>query len=142
MTDAVEFARAVHPARAGEAKRMRDEARTWLAGLELDQDARERVLIAVSEAVENAVEHAYPEGHAEGTVELTLWCEEDAVNVRVTDNGTWAEGSEPAAYGSHAARGRGIVLMQRSVDSVAIRHTQAGTTVALRQHRAPELSPE
>jgi serine/threonine-protein kinase RsbW len=139
MTDAVEFARAVHPARAGEAKRMRDEARAWLAGLELDQDARERVLIAVSEAVENAVEHAYPEGHAEGTVELTLWCEEDSVNVRVTDNGTWAEeGSEPAAYGSHAARGRGIVLMQRSVDSVAIRHTPSGTTVALRQHRAPE----
>ncbi len=141
MTDAVEFARAVHPARADEAARMRHEARDWLAGLELDQDARERVLMAVSEAVENAVEHAYP-GEAEGTVELTLWCEKDSVNVRVTDNGTWSENSAPAAQGSHASRGRGIVLMQRSVDSVAIRHTQAGTTVALRQHRAPELSPE
>jgi hypothetical protein len=29
------------------------------------------------------------------------------------------------------------VLMQRSVDSVAIRHTDRGTTVALRQHREP-----
>ncbi|PVZ14211.1 ATP-binding protein [Actinomycetospora cinnamomea] len=137
MTDAVEFARAVHPARADEAARMRHEARDWLAGLELDQDARERVLIAVSEAVENAVEHAYP-GDAEGTVELTLWCEADSVNVRVTDHGTWSEGSAPAAPGSHAARGRGFVLMQRSVDSVAIRHTRTGTTVALRQQRGIE----
>ena len=138
MTDAVEFARVVHPARADEAARMRHEARTWLAGLELDQDARERVLIAVSEAVENAVEHAYPEGHAEGTVELTLWCEADSVNVRVTDHGTWSDSSQPAPQGSHAPRGRGFVLMQRSVDSVAIRHTQSGTTVALRQHRGVE----
>jgi len=137
MTDAVEFARVVHPARADEAARMRHEARTWLAGLELDQDARERVLIAVSEAVENAIEHAYP-SDAEGTVELTLWCEADSVNVRVTDHGTWSGGSEPVADGSHAARGRGFVLMQRSVDSVAIRHTRSGTTVALRQHRGVE----
>jgi anti-sigma regulatory factor (Ser/Thr protein kinase) len=136
MTDAVEFARAVRPARADEAARMRHEARDWLAGLDIDQEARERVLTAVAEAVENAVEHAYP-GDAEGTVELTLWCEKDAVNVRVTDHGRWSENAEPAAPGSHARRGRGFVLMQRSVDSVAIRHTDRGTTVALRQHREP-----
>ena len=135
MTDAVEFARAVHPARVDEAQRMRHEARDWLAGLDLDQEARERVLMAVAEAVENAVEHAYPQG-AEGTVELTLWCEEDSVNVRVTDHGTWSDASEPAAPGSDAPRGRGFVIMQRSVDSVAVRHTPGGTTVALRQHRA------
>lgn len=137
MTDAVEFARAVHPARADEAQRMRHEARDWLAGLDIDQDARERVLTAVSEAVENACEHAYPGDDTEGTVELTLWCEKDAVNVRVTDNGQWSEGSTPAGPGSHARRGRGFVLMHRSVDSVAIRHSAGGTTVALRQHRAP-----
>jgi anti-sigma regulatory factor (Ser/Thr protein kinase) len=137
MTDAVEFARVVHPARADEAQRMRHEARDWLAGLDLEQDARERVLVAVSEAVENACEHAYP-ADAEGTVELTLWSEADAVNVRVTDHGRWSEGSVPAAPGSHATRGRGFVLMHRSVDSVAIRHTAAGTTVALRQERTAE----
>ncbi|GLZ49892.1 hypothetical protein Acsp06_60770 [Actinomycetospora sp. NBRC 106375] len=134
MTDAVEFARAVHPARPDESQRMRHEARDWLAGLDIGQEARERVLVAVAEAVENACEHAYPQDH-EGTVELTLWAEADAVNVRVTDHGQWHEGSTPAAPGSHAPRGRGMVLMQRCVDSVAIRHTAAGTTVALRQHR-------
>ena len=135
MTDVVEFARAVRPARPDEATTMRHEAREWLAGLDLDQDVRERVLMAVSEAVENAVEHAYPEG--EGSVELTLWCEEDAVNVRVTDHGRWPEElpSAPAPDGSAARRGRGFVLMQRSVDSVAIRHGADGTTVALRQER-------
>lgn len=136
MTDAVEFARAVYPARPDESQRMRHEARDWLAGLDIDQEARERVLTAVSEAVENACEHAYP-GEAEGIVELTLWCEADAVNVRVTDNGQWSEAAAPASPGSHAARGRGFVLMHRSVDSVAVRHTAQGTTVALRQHREP-----
>lgn len=140
MTDALEFARAVYPARVDEAQRMRHEARDWLAGLDIEQDARERVLTAVAEAVENACEHAYPQD-TEGTVELTLWCEADAVNVRVTDHGRWSEGSAPAPPGSPAPRGRGFVLMQRSVDSVAIRHTRAGTTVALRQHRGPQPAP-
>jgi anti-sigma regulatory factor (Ser/Thr protein kinase) len=137
MTDAVEFARAVYPARVDEAQRMRHEARDWLAGLDIDQDTRERVLTAVAEAVENACEHAYPQD-SEGTVELTLWCESDSVNVQVTDRGRWSEGSAPAAPGSHELRGRGFVLMHRSVDSVAIRHNSAGTTVALRQYRGPE----
>ncbi|GAA4862830.1 ATP-binding protein [Actinomycetospora straminea] len=141
MTDAVEFARAVHPARADESQRMRHEARDWLAGLDIDQDTRERVLIAVSEAVENAVEHAYP-GGTDGTIELTLWCEADAVNVRVTDNGQWSDAAAPATQGSHAPRGRGFVLMQRSVDSVAVRHTSRGTTVALRQQRGPAAAAE
>lgn len=139
--DAVEFARAVRPARADEARRLRHEAREWLAGLDLDDDSRERVLTAVSEAVENAVEHAYPDDDA-GTVELTLWSERHAVNVAVTDHGTWPAGqdgaSAPAAPGTAAARGRGIVLMHRSVDSVTIRHGASGTTVALRQERHPE----
>jgi anti-sigma regulatory factor (Ser/Thr protein kinase) len=137
MTDAVEFARAVGPASAGEARRLRHEAREWLAGLDLDDDTRDRVLAAVSEAVENAVEHAYPGGEA-GSIELTLWCEPRAVNVAVTDHGAWAAETGtagPAAPNSTAPRGRGIVLMHRSVDSVAIRHGVGGTTVALRQER-------
>jgi len=135
MADRMEFARAVRPARVGEATRLRGEVRGWLADLDLDADARERVLQAVSEAVDNAVEHAYPEG-TEGTVELTLWSEADAVNVSVVDHGAWHDGAEPAGPGSHASRGRGIVLMHRSVDHVAIRHTDDGTTVALRQQRS------
>lgn len=134
MTDRMEFARAVRPARVGEATRLRAEVRGWLADLDIDDEARERVLVAASEAVDNAVEHAYPEG-AEGTVELTLWAEADAVNVSVVDHGAWHDGAPPADPGSHAARGRGIVLMHRSVDSVAIRHTDDGTTVDLRLQR-------
>ncbi len=135
MTDAVEFARAMGPASAGEARRLRHEAREWLAGLDLDDETRDRVLTAVSEAVENAVEHAYPQGEA-GSVELTLWCEPRAVNVAVTDHGAWAaENGGPTAPHGGDARGRGIVLMHRSVDSVAIRHGSTGTTVALRQER-------
>lgn len=134
MTDRMEFARAVRPAHVGEATRLRGEVRGWLAQLEADDDTRERVLTAVSEAVDNAVEHAYPDG-AEGTVELTLWVDADAINVSVVDHGAWHEGASPAEPGSHAPRGRGFVLMHRSVDSVSIRHTDDGTVVALRHHR-------
>jgi serine/threonine-protein kinase RsbW len=134
MTDRMEFARAVRPAHVGEATRLRGEVRGWLSQLEADEDTRERVLAAVSEAVDNAVEHAYPDG-AEGTVELTLWVEADAINVSVVDHGAWHDGAPPAGPGSHATRGRGIVLMHHSVDSVAIRHTHDGTVVALRHHR-------
>lgn len=42
---------------------------------------------------------------------------------------------EESAVVTHGARGRGIVLMHRSVDSVAIRHDAAGTAVLLRHHR-------
>lgn len=134
MTDRMEFARAVRPAHVGEATRLRGEVRGWLGELDADDDTRERVLTAVSEAVDNAVEHAYPDG-TEGTVELTLWVEADAINVSVVDHGAWHEGAPPAEPGSHASRGRGIVLMHQSVDSVAIRHTDDGTVVALRHHR-------
>lgn len=138
MTDAVQFARAVGPASAPEAHRLRHEARTWLAGLDMDTETRDQVLAAVNEAVENAVEHAYP-ANADGTVELALWVERDAVNVQVTDHGHWrdapAQDGGPAAPGSTVPRGRGIVLMHRSVDSVAIRHDADGTVVALRHHR-------
>lgn len=134
MTDGVEFARAVRPAQVGEATRLRHEVRGWLNGLDIDDDTRERVLTAASEAVDNAVEHAYL-GNEAGTVELTLWCEADAVNVQVVDHGAWHEGAAPAAPGSHARRGRGIVLMHRSVDSVTIRYDDGGTTVALRHQR-------
>lgn len=153
MTNRMEFARAEGPARPEEAQRLRHEAQRWLAGLDLSPDDRERVIAAVSEAVENAVEHAYAararagEDGAEdddpATVELVAWAEADAINVRVVDHGHWLEPDEGEETGeAPAKRGRGFVLMHRSVDSVAIRHTASGTTVALRHHlgRAPEVA--
>lgn len=151
MTDNVEFARTTGSASAGEAHRLRHEAASWLAGLDMDDDDREQVLAAVNEAVENAVEHAYPRDTgppavtepSTGTIELTLWVERDAVNVQVTDHGHWPEvPGTPAQPGSTTPRGRGIVLMHRSVDSVSIRHDTAGTVVVLRHHRHAQDHPQ
>lgn len=134
LSDVVEFARAVRPACAEEATRLRAEVRSWLGGLDIEQEARERVLTAVSEAVDNAVEHAYSPD-VRGTVELTLWSEHDAINVSVVDHGAWHDGTPPAPPGSRARRGRGLVLMHRSVDSVSVRHGRDGTVVDLRHQR-------
>lgn len=131
MTDGLEFARAVRPAQVGEATRLRREVRSWLRDLAADEQTRELVLAAASEAVDNAVEHAYAGGD-EGTVELMLWCDTDSINISVVDHGAWHEGPPPAEPGSLTSRGRGFVIMQRSVDSVAVRHGHDGTTVALR----------
>ena len=46
----------------------------WLAPLALEDDTRDDVVLAVSEAASNAVEHAYPPTVG-GVVELTLWTE-------------------------------------------------------------------
>jgi serine/threonine-protein kinase RsbW len=145
---AVEFARVVRAAHPEQVGHLRHEARRWLTDLGLPEDEQESVLLAVNEAVENAVEHAYAD-EDEGVVELTLWAEPGVVNVAVVDHGRWREpgedesatveeaptGGEESAVGTHGARGRGIVLMHRSVDSVAIRHDAAGTAVLLRHHR-------
>src|ERR1700742_5165921 len=127
MTDTVTFARAMGPASATEAHRLRHEARDWLAGLEMDDEGRDPVLAAVNEAVENAVEHAYPAG-SDGVVEMTLWVESDSVNVQVCDHGRWMQQADgPTPPGIPAPRGRGIVLMQRSGARAASRPAAAGT---------------
>jgi serine/threonine-protein kinase RsbW len=87
---------------------MRAEVRRWLAPLALTGDAKDDLVLAVSEAATNCVEHAYIPATADDTVELTFWTEPQAVCIEVVDHGVWQTPSDQPAD-----RGRGIQLMQR-----------------------------
>jgi anti-sigma regulatory factor (Ser/Thr protein kinase) len=107
--------------------------RQWLSRLGVSKDTQQDLVLAVSEAAANAVEHAYPsEPRAYAMVELSLWAERHVLCLEIVDHGTW----RPPVANPPAQRGRGIELMRKLVDAVAIRQGATGTTVLL-QHLLP-----
>jgi anti-anti-sigma factor len=126
------------PARAGLLSLLRQRLEAWLRGLGASSDDLFSAQIAVVEAVTNAVEHAYPPGtggqvhirgrlHDSGEVELT-----------VRDFGRWQ-----AVDPQPGLRGRGLVLIRRSMHRVALDRAADGTTVVMRRtlHSDAVLDP-
>ncbi|HEX7301447.1 ATP-binding protein, partial [Lentzea sp.] len=122
------------PAEAQEVAPVRHQLREWLQDSGFGDDEASDLVLAVSEAVNNSVEHAYP-GPARGTVEVRAQLGHDgSVEVDVTDHGRWRV--PPPAL---TTRGRGLLLMRESVDSVEIDRSAKGTTVHLRRAPAPAV---
>ncbi|GAA2802166.1 SpoIIE family protein phosphatase [Crossiella cryophila] len=116
------------PGRSDQLGVLRRELRDWLAEREIDGEDALAVQIAVGEATANAVEHAYP-GADPGPVTLTAELDPaGTLLLAVTDAGSWRVPDEDPH-----GRGRGLLLMQAAMDSVRVRHTEAGTTVELRR---------
>jgi serine/threonine-protein kinase RsbW len=125
-----EFVHQVWPAHSRQLAPMRAEVRRWLAPLALTGEAKDDVVLAVSEAAANCVEHAYIPATAGDTVELTFWTDTQAVCIEVVDHGVWQTPSDQPAD-----RGRGIQLMQRLMALVLIHYDTRGTRVLLRHPR-------
>jgi anti-sigma regulatory factor (Ser/Thr protein kinase) len=99
---------------------------------EVDQAA---LVSAVGEALANAIEHGTPEADIEVTVEI----DPHLVSARVVDNGC-GFGATPIGFAplpeGYTERGRGIPIMQRSVDLCAVESLPGlGTTVTLGRFR-------
>ena len=107
--------------------RLRKDLRGWLASHTVDPDSANAVLLACSEAVANAIEHGYRDDPF-GLVEITATVAPDAVEIRVTDHGTWRP---PRVDGPP---GRGLQLVRQLMDQVSIERG-AGTTVTMRRTR-------
>jgi serine/threonine-protein kinase RsbW len=75
--------------------------------------------------VANAIEHGYRDDPF-GVVDVSATITDDAVEVRVSDRGTWR--------GPGHARGRGLRLIEESMDEVLFDRAE-GTTVTMRRHR-------
>jgi serine phosphatase RsbU (regulator of sigma subunit)/anti-sigma regulatory factor (Ser/Thr protein kinase)/anti-anti-sigma regulatory factor len=113
----------------------RRELAAWLAIVNPAREDRQSLELAVSEAVTNTIEHAYPEGKS-GVVEVTAELRPDGcVEVRVSDRGRW----QAPAHGAQN-RGRGLVMAEKLLDSLAVTHPPQeaggpagarGTTVTL-----------
>lgn len=100
--------------------------RTWLSQAGVAPAQIQDVLIATGEAVANAIEHGHRD-QPEGVVSLHATALVDRVLVTVSDTGSW---KTPRAV-PNVSRGRGIMLMRRLMEEVAIDSSDGGTTVHL-----------
>ena len=107
---------------------LRADLRAWMVSHAVEQECLDAVLLACSEAVANAIEHGYRDDPFV-TIEVTATVTEEAVEVRVTDHGTWS--GPMAAVG----RGRGLQLLRESKDQVLFDRSGNGTTVTMRRGR-------
>jgi serine phosphatase RsbU (regulator of sigma subunit)/anti-sigma regulatory factor (Ser/Thr protein kinase) len=111
-------------ARARSLTMIRRALSRWLEDLEVPPAIVVEIVMAVHEASANVVEHAY--GPAGGTITITARREEDQVEVRIRDSGTW-RGS------SRGDRGNGLKLMRGLMNDVLVDTSEAGTVVVLRR---------
>ncbi|MEU4423120.1 SpoIIE family protein phosphatase [Actinoplanes sp. NPDC024001] len=106
---------------------LRADLRGWLVGHAVDPECVNAVLLACSEAVANAIEHGYRDDPF-GVVDVAATISADAVEVRVSDRGSWR------GPGTDVVRGRGLQLIEDAMDEVFFDRGE-GTTVTMRRHR-------
>jgi serine phosphatase RsbU (regulator of sigma subunit)/anti-sigma regulatory factor (Ser/Thr protein kinase)/ABC-type transporter Mla MlaB component len=109
----------------------------WFDRLDLAQDDRDALQLAVVEAVTNAVEHAYPPDRR-GPVQVdAALCDDGHLECRVTDHGEWKPPDLALAY-----RGHGLMVAGHMVDDLVVSHPPGqsgdpsgalGTVVTLRR---------
>jgi serine/threonine-protein kinase RsbW len=107
---------------------LRADLRAWMVAHTVAPEGIDAVLLACSEAVANAIEHGYRDDPF-GAIEVAATVTEDAVEVRVTDHGTW---NGPMA---DVGRGRGLQLIRESMDQVIFERSGDGTSVTMRHSR-------
>jgi len=110
-----------------------DGIRTWLAALDISDEATLAIELAVNEAVANVAVHAYPDC-APGPLRISGVLRSGGVaEVCVGDDGQWRT---PGI--ADIGRGRGLAMMERLLDEVTIKHDGAprpagkGTVLTLR----------
>jgi serine/threonine-protein kinase RsbW len=110
---------------------LRADLRGWLDSHEVDPQCRDAVLLACSEAVANAIEHGYRDDPF-GMIDVSATVTTDAIEVRVSDHGTWRGAA------TDLTRGRGLRLIRESMDQVLFDRGD-GTTVTMRRSRREAL---
>ena len=113
------------PADPGRLAPFRHALFDWLAAAGVDDQEATEIVIACGEACSNATEHAYG-FDADRTVEVTARIDQNHLEVVVADEGHWREAGAP-----NDERGRGLVIMGRLMDRVAVERGVSGTTVRL-----------
>lgn len=100
-------------------------------------DDAEAIELAVGEALANAYQHAY--GGGAGPVRLDLECVHDEFRITIHNHGAAVSRSPvPPAPQRIEAQGRGLYVMSKLMDELAVRGRERGTAVymAKRIHRS------
>jgi anti-sigma regulatory factor (Ser/Thr protein kinase)/putative methionine-R-sulfoxide reductase with GAF domain len=103
---------------------VRQALRRWLRAQGAHADDIAAITLACGEACANAIEHAYAPGRA--TFELEASYVSGMVTLAVRDRGRWRR-----PRGVH--RGRGLMMMEATVDELDVHATATGTEVLMRR---------
>jgi anti-sigma regulatory factor (Ser/Thr protein kinase)/putative methionine-R-sulfoxide reductase with GAF domain len=104
--------------------KVRQVLRRWLHAQGALPDEIAALTLACGEACANAIEHAY--SPAPASFELDAAFAEGIVTLAVRDGGRWRVARE-------SDRGRGLKMIEATVDEVDVRSTDAGTEVLMRR---------
>jgi anti-sigma regulatory factor (Ser/Thr protein kinase)/putative methionine-R-sulfoxide reductase with GAF domain len=106
---------------------IRQMLRRWLRTKGARAEEIAAITLACGEACANAIEHAYAPGRA--SFELEAIHSAGVVTLAVRDDGTWRP-----PRGQH--RGRGLMMIEATVDEVDVRSTEEGTEILMRRRLA------
>ena len=104
---------------------IRQVLRRWLHAHGARPEDVAAVTLACGEACANAIEHAYPPSMAAFELEATY--ADGLVTLIVRDTGNW----RPSR--GDADRGRGLMMIEATMDEVDVRPTDAGTEIVMRR---------
>lgn len=104
---------------------MRRQLRSWLRSHGAGEAATVAIVLAAGEACANAIEHAY--GLKAAGFELHARQVGPDVEIVVRDAGRWRAPRE------NTHRGRGLTIMEATMDAVDVERTPTGTTVRMRR---------
>jgi anti-sigma regulatory factor (Ser/Thr protein kinase)/GAF domain-containing protein len=107
--------------------------RRWLHQFGVDREDAAAITLACGEACANAIEHAYSPTTA--VFELEARLDEDVVTVAVRDSGQWR-----LPRGKH--RGRGLRIIESSMDEIDVHPSRNGTEVLMRRRLRDRQSTE
>lgn len=112
----------------------RGEFAAWMnSRLDIDDERRSDLILAVDEALSNAAEYAYPDG-GEVTLNVQHSPNDARLDIAVSDGGTWRD-VDPQTR--PLARGRGIPLMRALADQFDLDRGTHGTRVSMVFTRCP-----
>jgi anti-sigma regulatory factor (Ser/Thr protein kinase) len=104
---------------------VRHRVAEWLDANGIAEPLADDIILVVNEACSNCVEHAY-RGHDAGRMRIEAEVLDEQVRFCVVDSGSWKV--PPADPGT---RGRGLLLISKIGDDVAVRGTDDGTSVEM-----------
>ena len=117
------------PAEPGSLAQLRRRLARFLHATGASELERYEITLTICEAAGNAIEHAYGPGDA--TFEVEVGYDDGELTASVRDRGIWRD-----KRGEH--RGRGLGIMQRLMDDVAVEADGEGTLVRMRRRLRDE----
>jgi anti-sigma regulatory factor (Ser/Thr protein kinase) len=118
----------VLPSRPAELRNVRAQFADWLNGTMLTAEAKDGLVLTVSEAIANSIEHAH---HFDPSLTIDvrgIMTTSGEVEITVSDQGMWHD----PTYADTASRGRGLPLIRALTSQAEVLQRGNGSTLIVR----------